>query len=535
MMELLTDIYKQVISRDNLYASARAAAKGKRFKNAVSRFNFLHEWEINRLRHDLFNKTYRHGAYWLFKILDPKEREIAVSPFRDRVVHHAIHDVIEPVIDKTFIFDSYACRKGKGTHKALERAQSFLRANKYCLHGDIKKYFFSVDHAVLKKIVRLKIKDMDLLDLIDKVIDSANNVAVIQGKGLPIGNLTSQFFANLYLNEFDRFMKFTLKQRYYIRYMDDFLLFSNDLDQLKDMREQARGFLKDKLCLTMHEPKSQIFKTIKGIKFLGLRLFEGHRRLDSNNVRRLRGRFHFVKHDGLRSWFAYSQNADTVLLRKNILCSASKLLRLRPIPAAVGLGIILWLGLASSAWAQYLGGSGTGDTYGRYPSALLATTGQTFSLGSSSTSAGTIEVMQDTVGAGTGITTSSGIKIDIPSGLNMIWDSSITTATISGSASGDVSTTVSYANSNTTLVITVTSNFSDGNYILVSGVNFKSFTSAGTGQLMLDIGATYGYDADNSLQEIAGAPIYYLGGNGDGHALYDFQTQQGQLSYGSEF
>ena len=201
-MELSTEIYKQVISRDNLYASAYRAARGKRFKNAVARFNFLHEKEVDRLRHDLLNKTYRHGAYWLFKILDPKEREIAVSPFRDRVVHHAIHDVIEPVIDKTFIDDSYACRKGKGVHKALDRAQGFLRANKYCLHGDIKKYFPSVDHAVLKTIVRLKVKDKDLLDLIDEVIDSANNVAIILGKGLPIGNLTSQFFANLYLNAF---------------------------------------------------------------------------------------------------------------------------------------------------------------------------------------------------------------------------------------------------------------------------------------------------------------------------------------------
>ncbi len=191
--------------------------------------------------------------------------------------------------------------------------------------------------------------------------------------------------------------------------------------------------------------------------------------------------------------------------------------------------------IEASPPTYYYGGNGSGDSYGRYPPALLAFTEQAFVNNGASASAGTIEVMQDTAGSGTGITTSSGIKVDIPSGLKMAWDPLITTATISGGASGKVSATVSYANSNTTLVLTVTTNFNDGDYILISGLNFANFNSAGIGQLMLDTGAAYGYDAGNILQIIeASPPTYYYGGNGDGDAWYDFQTQQGQIFYGTD-
>ena len=186
------------------------ASRGRRYRDTTADFNFNLEEEIDRLYGELLTKSYRHGKYRVFNIYDPKERQIAAAPFRDRVVHHAVHDVIEPFIDKTFIFDSYACRMNKGTHQALGRAQGFLRRNRFCFHGDIRKYFQSIDREILKGIIRQRIEDKDLLWLMDEIVDSSKSLL-----GLPIGNLTSQFLANLYLNELDYFVKFDLRQRYY--------------------------------------------------------------------------------------------------------------------------------------------------------------------------------------------------------------------------------------------------------------------------------------------------------------------------------
>ena len=275
-------------------------------------------------------------AYRMFRIFDPKERNICVAPFRDRVVHHAVHDVVEPLIDKNFIFDSYACRKGKGTHGALDRAQSFLRANDFCFHGDIKKYFPSIDHGILKTIIRRKIADKEILTLMDHIIDSASNLYTSKEEiGLPIGNLTSQFFANLYLNELDRFVKVDLKQRYYIRYMDDFLVFSNDRAVLDEIKGKIRDFLREELNLTLHETKSQIFAVSGGITFLGFRLFKNRRRLATKNVLRVRRRIKAWHWEGqqnkhmnktflqrqisMRCWFAHAQNADSLWVRRSIL------------------------------------------------------------------------------------------------------------------------------------------------------------------------------------------------------------------------
>ena len=176
-MKKLTDIYPQIVSRENLYHSAYMAGKARRYRDSTADFNFRLEEEIDRLHRELLTRSYRHGKYRLFTIYDPKERRIAAAPFRDRVVHHAVHDVIEPFIDKTFIYDSYACRIGKGTHKAVDRAQEFLRANRYCFHGDVKKYFPSIDHGILKEIIAGKIADKDLLWLVDEIVDSAMQIA----------------------------------------------------------------------------------------------------------------------------------------------------------------------------------------------------------------------------------------------------------------------------------------------------------------------------------------------------------------------
>ena len=262
-------MFEQVIHKENLYRSVCVAARGKAKSREIAQFMFLMEREIHKLRHELKSGAYRHGFYKLFKIYEPKERNIAKAPFRDRVVHHAIHDVIEPVIDKRFIYDSYACRRGKGTHKAVDRAQKFLRANKYCLHGDIKKYFPSIDHGVLKMLLRKRIDDKKLFALIEHVTNSASYVFGTTGKGLPIGNLTSQFFANLYLHELDHYVKHDLKCRYYLRYMDDFLIFDDERGYLEWVREDIKGFLKETLKLRLHDAKSQVFRNSRELNFWG--------------------------------------------------------------------------------------------------------------------------------------------------------------------------------------------------------------------------------------------------------------------------
>ncbi|MFH0984292.1 MAG: reverse transcriptase/maturase family protein [Candidatus Omnitrophota bacterium] len=352
-MKMIHNLYPEIISKKNLYRSAHLAAQGRRYRDSVADFNFFLEREMETLHRELAEKTYRHGKYRMFTIYDPKERNIAAAPFRDRVVHHAVHDVIEPFLDKTFIHDSYACRKDKGTHKAVDRAQSFLRANRFCLHGDIKKYFPSMDHGILKKMLVKRTTDKDLLWLVNGIIDSAvavngltgarvsefsservngfnpqTGVPANQPRGLPIGNLTSQFFANLYLNELDYFVKFELRCRYYLRYMDDFLVFANDKAELNEIKIKIRDFLKTRLALDLHEGKSQVYKTSGGVKFLGFRIYKDHRRLASDNVRRFRKRlkkFDFNLENGtvsaekisdsVRCWTAHSRYADTKGLR----------------------------------------------------------------------------------------------------------------------------------------------------------------------------------------------------------------------------
>ena len=314
---MIDNVFDTIIHRENLYRAAYAAAKGKRTSPAVARFNFFMEREVSRLHDELKSGVYRHGPYKVFKIYEPKERDIAKALFRDRVVHHAVHDVIEPVIDRTFIFDSYACRNGKGTHIALDRAQSFLRANKYCFHGDVRKYFPSIDHGILKRLIRRYVSDRRLLWLTDHVIDTSVALSPAgEAVGLPIGNLTSQFFANLYLHELDHFVKHGLQRRYYIRYMDDFLVFADSREELEIVRSRIRLFLKEELNLNLHDAKSQIYKNREGVKFLGFRLFNDGRRVAQDSVRRLRKRLAKFKYLLARGWMKESVAVESVLCWK---------------------------------------------------------------------------------------------------------------------------------------------------------------------------------------------------------------------------
>lgn len=311
----LTALFDQIVSVENLYQASLAAARGKRTRESSADFHFHREEEIHRLRVELVARTYRHGPYREFTICDPKKRLVSAAPFRDRVVHHAIHDVIEPLIDKTFIFDSYACRKGKGTHAALDRAQHFLRANRFYLHGDIRKFFQSIDREVLMEIIEKRIQDPDVLDLIRKIVFSFE-----LRRGLPIGNLTSQFFANLYLNELDHFAKHTLGARYYLRYMDDFVLFSRSREQLRLWKRALSEFLHETLELDLHDGKTRIGAVGEGVSFLGFRLFKDYRRLRIDNVQRFRERLRRFDPDSMRrsieSWVSHSRYANAAGLRR---------------------------------------------------------------------------------------------------------------------------------------------------------------------------------------------------------------------------
>ncbi len=238
-------------------------------------------------------RTYRHGPYREFIVTDSKKRVIKAAPFRDRVVHHAVVNIIEPIFEKAFIFDSYACRRGKGTHRAIKRLEHFIRSLQsrcavaveqcgggYCLKCDISKYFDSIDHGVLFRILAKRIGDENVLWLLREIIESSD-------KGIPIGNLTSQLFANVYLHELDWFVKRTLREHYYLRYMDDFVILGADKRHLDNVREVVRAFLRDELKLTLHPKKSDIFPIETGVDFLGYVLRDGKRFVRKSTVKRM--------------------------------------------------------------------------------------------------------------------------------------------------------------------------------------------------------------------------------------------------------
>ena len=328
------------MSLPNLLEAFYQAAKGKHKNPAVAAFEFNLSKELLRLQHELCTQTYRPGAYTTFMIYDPKERMISAAPFRDRVVHHALCNVIEPIFEKTFIHDSYANRKGKGTHRAIERYQHYARRYRYVLKCDVKKFFPSLDHAILKQELRWKIACPDTLWLIDLIIDNSNpqeeHIAYFAGddlftpqerrRGLPIGNLTSQFWANVYLNRFDHFVKEKLGVAGYVRYVDDFVLFSNSKEQLAEYKQAVIKRLAD-LRLLPHPNKTHIHKVEKGVPFLGFRVYPAWRIVRKENVRRYR-RFCDKKieqqvspqqiESGLNSWLGHVRFGQCKRLEYNV-------------------------------------------------------------------------------------------------------------------------------------------------------------------------------------------------------------------------
>lgn len=280
-MQRIGGLKEKFLYFENLYTAYKKAYLVT--KNYSSyRFAFHVEEELFVLQKELSEGTYIPRDYFYFTIQDPKERIISVAQFRDRVVHHALVNILEPIYEKRFIFDSYATRKEKGTHKAIERAQNFLSKNHWYLKMDIRKYFDSINHKALNTAIQRKIKDHYILDLCSKIIAKGGNGI----KGVPIGNLTSQFFANIYLDIFDHYIKDQRSIKYYVRYMDDFCIFSNDKNLLKALYKEIVAFLDDKLNLDIKDTATLINTSLHGMPFLGVRIFPKMVRLKKENFKR---------------------------------------------------------------------------------------------------------------------------------------------------------------------------------------------------------------------------------------------------------
>lgn len=279
--------YSQIISWDNIYLAYKKAAKGRYYRQDILIFNSKLEENLLLIKKQLEEENYHFGPYRKRIIHEPKRRVISIAPFSDRIVHHAICQVIEPFFDKGFIFDTYACRINKGNQAAIKRLHHWLLGGhfKWAWQGDIYHYFSSIDQQILLKEINRSFNDQKIVKLLGKIIASYTN-DIGQQIGLPIGNLTSQLFANIYLNPLDQFIKRKLKQRYYIRYMDDLLILDNDQEQLKKSWLKIDDFLLDNLKLILHPKKVQIVKIKNGFNFLGYRHFTNYYRPKKETFKR---------------------------------------------------------------------------------------------------------------------------------------------------------------------------------------------------------------------------------------------------------
>lgn len=328
-MEKIT--YEKIYNMSNLLLAWRKARKGKTKKKYVKEFEKDTLGNLFKLHSELKNQTYQPKPLITFILRDPKTRKISKADFRDRVVHHALFRIIESSFDKNFIYDSCANRKGKGNLFALREFERFIKkvtknfhSEAFCLKADIKHYFQEVDHEILISLLKRKIDDECVMTLIKKILENGKE---IEGKGMPLGNLTSQFFANVYLNKLDKFVKHKLKARFYIRYVDDFVILHKSKEQLEIWKRKIREFLNGELKLALHRDKSKIIFIPRGVDFVGFRIFYHFKLLRKRNIKNMKRKIQqFINREiseekileSFQGWNAYARWANSYNLRKQI-------------------------------------------------------------------------------------------------------------------------------------------------------------------------------------------------------------------------
>ncbi|MEZ5842772.1 MAG: RNA-directed DNA polymerase [Hyphomicrobiaceae bacterium] len=338
-------LFGRIASFQALRVAARKAIKGKRRKPGAARFMANFEPEVLRLERDLRDGSYQPGGYVEILVREPKERLVSAAPFRDRVVHHALCTVVCPLVERGFIANSFANRTGKGTHRAIATYERYRDRHAHVLRCDLYRYFPAIDHALLKARFRRHIACAQTLALMDLIVDGSNPQEPVElhfpgddlfepyrrRRGLPIGNLTSQFFANLYLDGFDHWVTEVLGAAY-VRYVDDFALFHDDRAVLADWRDRIARYLEGRR-LRLHPRKTAILPTAAPAQFLGfILMLGGRRRLPDDNVARLRGRLRgmrdrwragTIEADDVEArvgaWVAHAEHADTWRLRRELL------------------------------------------------------------------------------------------------------------------------------------------------------------------------------------------------------------------------
>ncbi|MES9902606.1 MAG: RNA-directed DNA polymerase [Sedimenticola sp.] len=347
-----SNMFNQVCDWENLLLAYRKAARGKRSHPNVAQFDFRQADQLLKLRTELLTGRYRPGPYVNFYIHEPKRRKISASPFRDRVVHHALCNLLEPRFERHFISDSYANRRNKGTHRAVDRLHSFSRRFRYVLRTDIVKHFPSIDHEVLKQIISRQIEEEDVMELVATIIDGGAGVlddeyemawfpgddllAACRPRGLPIGNLTSQFWSNCYLDPFDHFVRRELGCKAYLRYVDDLALFSNSKKELWTWKQAIIKRLQ-RFRLIIHESATQVLPVECGIPWLGFVVYPTHRRIKARKARKAtrhlgsqmqawrQGRISFAELDAsVQGWINHVRYADSWGLRRTVFNRIAK-------------------------------------------------------------------------------------------------------------------------------------------------------------------------------------------------------------------
>jgi len=320
--------YHSIITIEKLLQAWQEFLRDKKDRKDVILFQAKLMDNIFDLFNDLKNKTYIHGDYIAFNISDPKPRQIHKATVRDRLLHHLIYQELYTYFDNKFIYDSYSCRLNKGTHKAINKFRDFSRKVSknntqtcWVLKCDIRKFFANIDHVILKQILAKHIQDKNILWLLSQVIDSFNSIYAMaeMRKGLPLGNLTSQLLVNIYMNEFDQYMKRELKVKYYIRYADDFVILSENKNYLENLLSQIDVFLSESLKLSLHPDKVFIKTISSGVDFLGWVNFPKHRVLRTSTKRRmLKNLKANPKEESRQSYLGMLKHGDTFKLKSKI-------------------------------------------------------------------------------------------------------------------------------------------------------------------------------------------------------------------------